>query len=470
MSTASTTGWRFTRSEKYWLIAALILILGFGALLERRTALRHEPMTDLGVFCIASGAVWSGLNPYDIPDWHGWHYQYPPALAIAFFPLAEPVPLPAALLPPEKLRTAQNTPWGYGFRGDNYYGLRTENTHFFFVVAVWYLLSVAGILLSAHAIGCALEQTPLRGPPPVAVPARRRWWLRRLLPLAVCAGSLGTDLSRGQADILMLTAICLAIYGLANRQWFRAGLSLAVPATIKLFPPFLLAYPLLRRQWQAALGVGVGLIFLLGLLPVATLGPNRTAELYRCWFDVLAKPALGHGTDTSRQSELTGMGSTDNQSLLAAVHNWAHRSTPRAQRPVEAAPWERQTVYFAGIGLIMAALWAIGWRRQDSPHQLCLVAGLLVGIALLINPVVHNFYYLLLLPLVAALLDLGLQRNENGRPAWRWLWPVILFFAADLLARVPGIGTVLRDWSITTLSLLIILATAAWAARRVKPQ
>jgi hypothetical protein len=468
MNPANEHRWRFHRAEKFWLTVALIVLVAFGCLLERRTALRHSPMTDLGVFCIASGAVWSGQNPYSIPDWHGWHYQYPPALAIAFLPLAEPVSLPASALPPEKLRTAANTPYGYSIEGKNYYGLHADNAHFFFAVAAWYLLSVLGIIFSTHALGCALEGTGLRSPPPQDSFARRRWWWRRLLPLAVLAGSLGTDLSRGQADILMLTAITFGIFLAVMNKEFRAGLCFALPATIKLFPPFLLAYPFLRRQWRMGFGVIAGLLILLAALPVATLGPKRTAELYQCWIEVLAKPALGHGTDTSRQSELTGMGSTDNQSLLAAIHNWTNRSQPRGQRPVEAAAWERNVVYAVGAVMIAGVLFVIGWRRSDTPHQLFIIAGLLIGLALLINPVVHNFYYLLLLPLVAALVDLGVPQSQSSTPNWKLLLPVAVFMLADLLARMPGVGPLLRDWGVTTLSLVWLLWTGAMVLLRQK--
>jgi hypothetical protein len=461
MNTTSNHGWRFHRAEKIWLVVAAVGLLLFGGLLERRTALRHEPMTDLGVFCIASGALWSGENPYTISDWHGWHYQYPPALAIAFLPLAEPVPVSAVTLAPEKLRTAENTPWGYGIEGKSYYGLHANNSHFFFAVAAWYLLSVLGILFSSHAIGCALEEKNLRSPPPENPIHRRYWWWRRLLPLVVCAGSLGTDLSRGQADILMLTAMAEGIFLAASNKQFRAGLCFALPAAIKLFPPFLLAYPFLRRQWRMGLGVVVGLIFLLAALPVATLGPQRTRELYQCWFEVLAKPALGQGTNTSRQSELTGMGSTDNQSLLAMIHNWANHSQPCARRPVNAAEWERNVVYVAGGLMIIGVLLVIGRRRKDNPHQLCIITGLLVGLALLINPIVHNFYYLLLLPLVAALVDLGMPLEEIGAPDWAMLLPIVAFTLTDLLARIPGVGPLLRVWGVTTLSLVWLLGASA---------
>ena len=169
---ATKSGWNLRRHERISIIAAICALVAFGFLQERRTALRHAPMTDLGVFCIASGAIWSGENPYAISDWHGWHYQYPPALAILFLPLAEPVPLPPAPLPPGELKTAANTPWGYAIDGKNYYGLHAENTHFFFVVAAWYVLSLLGILLSAHAarlrLGRSVSSAPRRRKMPCA--------------------------------------------------------------------------------------------------------------------------------------------------------------------------------------------------------------------------------------------------------------------------------------------------------------
>jgi len=455
---ASQNSWNLRRHERISIIIAVCVLVAFGLLQERRTALRHEPMTDLGVFCIASGAIWSGENPYAISDWHGWHYQYPPALAILFLPLAEPIPLQRPALPPGEPRTAANTPWGYAIDGNNYYSFHAENTHFFFVVAAWYLISLAGILLSAHALGCTLEGGKLRSPPPEDAYLRRRWWWRRLLPLAVCAGSLMTDLSRGQADILMLTAICLGIYFVATSANFKAGLCLAFPATVKLFPPLLLAYPFIRRQWSMAIGVVVGLLILLAVLPLVTLGPKRTTELYQCWIEVLAKPALGHGTDTSRLRELTGMGSTDNQSLLATIHNWTYHSLVTRERPAEAAAWERNLVYAVGSILVIGIIFVMGLRRTDSPHELLVAIGLLVGIALVVSPIVHNFYYLLTLPLVAAFVDLGLGSTSQAKLDWKMLLPVVIFMLGDLLARLPKIGPLLRDNGITTLSLLWLLA------------
>jgi hypothetical protein len=260
----------------------------------------------------------------------------------------------------------------------------------------------------------------------------------------------------------MLTAIAIGLYFVAASKPFKGGVCLAFPATVKLFPPLLLAYPFLRRQWRLAAGVIAGLLIFLAVLPLVTLGPKRTTELYQCWIEVLAKPALGHGTDTSRARELTGMCSTDNQSLLATIHNWTYHSTPRDMRPTEAASWERNTVYAVAVFMIVGGLYAIGFRRTDSPHELLVIAGLLIGVALVTSPIVHNFYYLLMLPLVATLVDLSLpQQGRTGRN-WKWILLLTAFMLTDLLARMPGIGPRLRDYGVTTLSLLWLLCAGAF--------
>jgi len=461
--------WSFSRRERIWLAVGLCLLIGFGAYVERRTALRRIPMTDLGVFAVASGAVWSGQNLYTVTDWRGWHYQYPPALAILFLPLAEPVPkLP--VLKPGELYTETNTPWGYelsghpGYgHGSYYYGLHEQNVRFFWIVGTWFLLSVMFAFVSAHALACALEGSDLRSPPPEESAARRRWWKLRLLPLLVCVGSLGRDLSRGQVELLMLFALALGIYLAANKRGFQAGLWLSFPATVKLIPPFLLIYPFWRRQWRLAAGVTAGLLFLLIILPAATLGTGRTIELYQAWVQVLVKPGLGQGTDTSRLHELTGMTSTDNQSLLAAVHNWRYYFLPRDQRPEEAATWERRLSYLIGAVMLAGVGFVAGIRRQDSRRELLIISGLLIGLTLVICPVVHNFYHLLMLPLVAALLDQGLAREPGRAMNWKLLLPLLVFMFADFLAVIPGVGPWLRDLGASLLSLIYLM----WAGAMV---
>jgi hypothetical protein len=425
------------------------------------------PMTDLGVFACAAGAVWSGDNLYTIRDWHGWHYHYPPTTAILFTPLAHPLPAPLPTLAPGEQRTRTNTPWGHdGAKGEsNRYGLHRDNARFFVIVAVWYVVSVGLFLFSAHALACVIEGRPFGAPPPDERRERGRWWALRLWPLLVCAGSVGTELSRGQVDVLMLAALAAGLYLAAARREMWAGAVLSFPVSVKLFPPFVLLYPVWRRRWRMAAGMALGLVAALILLPVAAMGPKRVIDLYRVWFEVLAKPALGQGTDQQRAHELTGMGSTDNQSLLAFIHNWRYHSLPRGKRPIEAAAGDRNAVYAAGALMLAGLAFAGGFRRQESARQLMLGTGLLVALSLVVNPVAHNFYFLLMLPIVVVLLDYGLGSGTGPRDS-KWLTPLVLFMVVDLAARLPGIGPRLRDAGLPFLTLLYVMAAAAVLLRK----
>src|SRR5215468_3173636 len=114
-------------------------------------------------------------------------------------------------------------------------------------------------------------------------------------------------------------------------------------------------------------GVAAGLVMGLALLPAAALGPQRTVDLYCTWVDVILKPGLGHGTDTSRADELTSMNGTDNQSALAFMHNWRYHNLRRDRRPPDAAAAARRATYATGALALLGIGWISGVRRRDSP-------------------------------------------------------------------------------------------------------
>jgi hypothetical protein len=465
----SLRAWHFNGWERVWLTAGLFALIVFGANVEQRTALRRTPMTDLGVFACGAVAVCGGENLYTITDWHGWHYQYPPALAIMFTPLALPIPISPPMLAAGVARTESNTPWGYDIASHRrFFGLHAENARFFGIVAVWYLFSVALIFLSAHALACALEKRSLTDPPPVERRARRRWWWMRMLPLLACAGSLATDLSRGQVDVLMLAAIALGLYFAVAGRDVRAGFWLSLPATIKIFPVLLIVYPVWRQRWKMISGVVAGIVLALVVLPAIVLGPARAANLSRVWIDVLAKPALGQGTDTTRGRELTDMAGTDNQSLLAFIHNWRYHQLPREKRPSHAPAVERYAAYAIGALLLLGVTLAMGARRPDWPRDLLIILGLLIGVALIVNPVSHNYYFLLLLPLVAGLLDRGLEDPSCHASDLKTLLVIAVFMLTDMLARLPVIGPWSRDFGMPLLSLGAMMVAGAIVLRETE--
>ncbi|MDQ6940439.1 MAG: hypothetical protein M3119_09825, partial [Verrucomicrobiota bacterium] len=155
----NATRWHFNRHEKIALAIGLALVLTFGAYVERKTALRRRPNTDLSVFTRAAWAVRHGENLYNVTESHGWHYGYPPAIAILFTPLAIAPPKSLPPLGPGEKRTEANTPWGYQVsHANSVYGLHQENFPFFCIVALWFAISVALTCLSAHLLACALKE------------------------------------------------------------------------------------------------------------------------------------------------------------------------------------------------------------------------------------------------------------------------------------------------------------------------
>lgn len=461
--------WCFSCREKAWIAFVMFGLLVFGINLEQRTALRRMPMTDLGVFTCAAAAVQNGESLYAATDWHGWHYQYPPTLAILFRPFAQAIPaLPQ--LEPGTPHTATNTPWAYMI--DNagsyspYYGLHADNLRFFVTVLVWYFISVTLTIFASHLLASALEGSRWCRPPPVTGADRRCWWQRRVLPILICLTSIGTDFSRGQVDVIMLFSVAAALYLIGRNRDLLAGISLSIPAVIKLFPPLILLLPIWHRRWLLPIGSALGLMLTLLVIPVLALGTERTAAAYRDWAEVLVKPSLGKGQDTSRALELTNINATDNQSLLAFIHNWSYRNLPRYERPPQADKSARHAVHIIGGIMLLGFICISGVARPNSPRKLLIITGTLIGMAFVISPTVHNFYYLMLLPLLAGLVDGHLCRPRRQPGDWIVPAAISFFFAVDVFARFPWVGGALRDLGMPLISMISLMLVGIIALRR----
>lgn len=459
--------WRFTHGERIVLAIVLAAILIFGVVLERRTALRNQPMTDLGVFACAAWSVATDANLYAISDWHGWHYHYPPLMAILMRPFAHPLPEPYLELPPGVARTTANTPWGYSLPGSasQYCPLGARNARFFWIVAGWYLLSVAMLLLALQALACGLEGAQLRDGPPVDAVPRRHWWLLRLLPMVIVVTSIGAELARGQVDLALLAAIAFALYfAVRGRPWV-AGLCLVFPPCVKLFPALLGFWPLWRRRWAMLGGMLAGAALGLAVIPALAIGPARTVALYRDWVRVLLLPGLGAGADGSRAQELTEMKGTDNQSLLAFFHNWSHRGSTMEERRQPATSAARAAVALAGVVMLATVCRAARWRRNENARATYGFVGLLIGIMLLLSPVTHSFYLVLLIPLLMALVDSGMDVRVTPRRRWTLMTILGVFWTVDLIIRLVPRNGVVWALGLPVLSVFMLLVAGGWLLR-----
>ncbi len=78
------------RLERSGLGLLLAGIIAFGVVTEIRSGgFLERRMTDVDTYFRAAWAVRVHRDPYQVTDSNGWHYNYPPLLAILLYPLAD---------------------------------------------------------------------------------------------------------------------------------------------------------------------------------------------------------------------------------------------------------------------------------------------------------------------------------------------------------------------------------------------
>jgi hypothetical protein len=415
---------RLSRSERVAVVCVLLSFLVFGVAVEHRSAFLSRRMGDLGVYLRAGWAIRTGNNVYTVVDDNGWHYCYPPLLAILMMPLADP---------PHGLDTTGMVPFAVS-------------------VAICYALNLFCLAWAVHLLASALEQTSTR--PEVRGQGRfgSRWWWLRLLPILGCLPPIGHTMMRGQMNILLLAMLCGWIADLLRQKRLRAGIWLAGAICLKIFPAYLLLVPVWRRDWRGLTGCLIGLTIGLGLIPVVALGPARMVKCYQELAEVLILPGLGLGNDQSRAKELIEVTATDSQSFLAMIHNTLHLD--RDTRPNVASDAVRYSHWLLGAAFTLLTL-AFG-RRATSGPPLVIFCGALLVIMILLSPVCHLHYFSLSLPLLMGLLAWTWEKPVTPSLRWGFLTLLVVQAIGNTLPLLPGSFEMLKDAGLATYAALLL--------------
>ncbi len=421
--------------QRRGLLLFTLLIIGFGVLTEVRSVYLKRRMGDLGCYLRAAWAVRAGADLYAVSDDNGWHYNYPPLLAILAVPLADAPPGVdrAGLLP---------------------YAVS---------VGVWYAGCVLCLFMAVHMLAGALEKT---SPDPEVrfQPAGcRRWWALRLLPVLACLPPIGSDLVRGQVNLLLLATLCGLMACLVRGRPWRAGFCLAGAICLKVFPAFLLVYPLWRRDYRCVAGCALGLLLGLAVIPAAVFGPVRAWDHYRTFVTVTLAPGMGDHADESRSTEVTGVTSTDTQAFLAVIHNTMNPN--RETRPMWVSPWVRAAHWLLGGLLTGITLILAGRRGLVASPDTVLALGGLVLLMILLSPVCHMHYFLLALPVIMGLVSFSWDRHNLTRLGMGLPLLLAINLVANTLPRLPGLE-LLRDFGVVTYSTLLLWLAAVLLLRQ----
>ncbi len=421
--------------QKLGLALGVLLLLGFGVVVESRGAFLTRRMTDVNVYFRAAWAVRSGSDIYTVTDDNGWHYNYPPLFAILLVPLAD---APAGA----------DRSWMLPYPVS---------------VGLWYVITLAAGFAGVHMLARALEESS--PDPAVRHQPRfcRRWWALRILPILIVLPAIGRSQIRGQIGLLL--ALLLGGMGAAmiRGRRFPAGLWLAASICIKLIPAFLLLLPLWRRDRRMLAGCALGLALGLGVIPVVAIGPRKTADAYREYVSGTLWSGVTGDTANPRGRELTGVTSTDSNSPLVVMHNLRHPD-PRA-RPKEAGPATRALHWAIGGLLTGLTLAAAGWHKLAAGPRDVIFLGALTVVMWIVSPVFHPHYVAMGLPLIVVLVALNWERNGYPRISMGWRVIFGLLVLAHVLTVVPGLEF-LRDGGLVLYSTLALWAGSLVALRR----
>jgi hypothetical protein len=445
---------------RFALLALLITAIVWGCIVELKGALLHNRHTDVGAYFSASWAIRIGSDPYFATDRNGWHYLYPPLLAVLMGPFAD--------APPTMHR---------------YYLIPYAVS-----VGAWYVLSVlflvAGVEQMSKALVMVIRDQKLSGAliagqkqsvfqnssntfgdqhastvSDLSTPRWAwRWWILFFWPVFLCLPAIFRSVVRGQVGPLWLMLLCLTITAIIQKKEFRAGLFLAGAICLKLIPLFLLLYPLWRWKPRMLIGAGVGMVLGLVVIPLLAMGPADFTSANQHYFQSIVFPgATGHRIDPMVEKELMNPITSDTQSfvtVLMDIGSIFFGTVKGYDAPLFA---KLGHVLLAGL-LVATTLWAAGWKRRDfDPIGEAIFFSILCVVMLPIAPTCHPHYFMLMIPLVMSVLAtfLGPRGRANVGPGWLLMFAALplshIFTSAPAIQFLRDIGLV--TWTATALAV-----------------
>jgi len=235
-----------------WTIVGLafLTVIVLGVLMVHRAAFSTELNSDFITYRAAGWAVLTGSDIYKVQNPRGWPYVYPPPFAILMTPFAKMSAFTASV--------------------------------------IWYLLSVILVVSSVQ-----MAVTMVRGA--LGRFGRNPFWLYAL-PFVMVLLWVGQGAVEGQATILTLWLLMLAIYRSQRGRDISSGTALACAALLKAFPVAMLAHFIREKRWRLVMATMTALIVGGIALPALVYGWQRNLTYWQEWIAVVAQPSLGDRT------------------------------------------------------------------------------------------------------------------------------------------------------------------------------
>ncbi len=289
-----------------------------------------------------------------------------------------------------------------------------------------------------------------------------------LVPLLMSARLLQEHLQHAQINLLLLLLVLVAFQLFRRARLAAGGAALALAASTKAPPVAFVPYLLYKRRWREAGWTVACLACFNVVVPLAVLGPARTAEHWRSW----SRVAAAETADPTPQYS--------NQSLLAALKRLLTREGG-ARDPVRyaVAAWPSETAgrLFFGIAVMGALGLAYAFRRHSpdlADRRSAAELAICLGALPLVTPLAWKAQFVTLLPTYWfcwwAMRQLPARRPAGGRPVLWGLWWAS--FACLTLSAPALIGErankALESLNVITVGAVLLLALALVLARALE--
>ena len=240
----------------------------------------------------------------------------------------------------------------------------------------------------------------------------------------------------GQPALLLLALLLGAFACLRRGRPTAAGALVAIAAAIKAYPILVAGYLIYRRQWRATAALGVTLLALLFVLPLAFRPPAGVVDDFGRWTRGMLfkydQRTIGQRPERAY--------SFKNQSIQATVHRLAR---PVLANGEDAHVWRVNLLslsFRATTRLMLAAIAAVGlftlWvmprGRDRIPADDGLEQGMVTILLLMLAPLSFNYSYVWLLFPLTLLGHLALAAPAGSAP--RRYAPAVIALAVGLLA------------------------------------
>ncbi len=267
----------------------------------------------------------------------------------------------------------------------------------------------------------------------------------------------GDALGAGQVTTPVLLLLASAGAAMLSDRRGLAGAFLGFARILKLFPLYLLIYPLLRRDRPMLVGAAAGMLLGL-LLPVVLMGPVASFEANRGFVAGRLLGEVNGQGDPLIMNEMHGSHARI-QSFEYMIYDCLNPdATNRPNFPATG-------YFFAHIAvsgaLTLAVLWTMR-RRGDPLAEFLLLASLAV-LVVPILPVARPHYYALAALAFAGLYAVEWPRRKGLWPGWPMTLVAIAFVAAGLLDALNQQEAV--DFGLATYVALALVAVTLAVAR-----